>query len=197
VALVIQPASGQPFRGGRPGGAGGGVNGGAFNGGGVNGRGINGGGVNGGGVNGNFNGGNFNGGGVNGNFNGGNFNGGAGGPIMEKTWSCSNCKREVARGEQPPSLTRCPFCGVKISYIKDENGIRPVDSNSSSSAPFSGGSNKVDSATVTWVLLGIGGAVVVILLIVGGIVLLVCLSGGNKKRPKRRRRFDADYDYGY
>jgi hypothetical protein len=201
-AFHDQLATGQPgFRGG----AGGGNNGGNFRGGmgaagnrgGVAGGGVNGnnfnGGVNGNNFNGGVNGNNFN-GGVNGNnFNGNNFNGG--GPVTEKIWICDSCHQEVARGDTPPTFSRCPKCGVKISYIRDEKGTHPVDSGSS--GPFSDGSSKADPTTVKWVLLGIGGAVVVVLLIVGGIVLLVCLAGGSKPKAKRRRRIDRDYDYGY
>jgi len=187
AAFFLPPAVGQGFRGGPPrGGPGGGINGG-----GAMGRGGAGG-VNGGA--GGVNGGAFNGGGV----NGGAFNGGGPGGPVEKIWICDSCKREVGRGEHPPNLTKCPYCGVRISYIRDTDGsTRPIDSSNSGTGPFSGSSSKGDPATVRWVVLGIVAAVVVVALIVGGIVLLVVLTGGSKKKPKRRRRFDPDYDYGY
>jgi hypothetical protein len=127
-------------------------------------------------------------GGIGGGMPGPGFPGGAG--VTEIIWSCDKCGREVARGPNPPSLTRCPHCGVRVDHYTDERGNRGELPKPSSSDSGSG----IDDKTIKIIV----GIVIGAGLLVGVICAFVAASkrsgSGKKRRP---RDFDRDDDDDY
>ena len=56
---------------------------------------------------------------------GGMPGGGFGGGQTITTWSCSGCNRQLGTGPSPPSITKCPYCGVRLSGIEMVGGGMP------------------------------------------------------------------------
>jgi hypothetical protein len=106
-------------------------------------------------------------------------------PTLVRVWYCKRCGREVARGDTPPSLTSCPFCGAGSPRFTHTatNPTTPTESSSD------------DSSTNVGLILGVvAGAALMLAL---GIALFIKLrdsmpqdEGRDPYRGKKRRRRD-------
>lgn len=99
----------------------------------------------------------------------------------ETIWSCESCGREVSRGSSPPSMSKCPHCGISIDYYRGPDGQKRDNPSSESSAGRMGALVKIG----LFVLVGI---------IVG--VVKLARGGSKKEEPERRRvvedRWESD-----
>jgi hypothetical protein len=86
-------------------------------------------------------------------------------------WSCSNCGRELGRGDTPPAVAVCPGCGANFTPVSTR---LEVPNSTSSSRPS-------DSPMVLIVIAAGVGALLV------GFLLAVCL--------RKRRPAPADSDF--
>ena len=105
-----------------------------------------------------------------------------GGAVTEKVWACDKCGHVCGTGPTPPSMTKCPSCGVRFGYIKDDSApggptVRPNPASSSSGD---------DSATSRG--LKIGGGIGALAAVIGGIVAMISRGGSSKPRKKAVRR---------
>jgi hypothetical protein len=53
--------------------------------------------------------------------------------VIVKIWRCSKCKAELGRGDFPPTLEKCPNCGVQFI-----NGHKPFFDNPPAAPPVGG-----------------------------------------------------------
>jgi hypothetical protein len=102
---------------------------------------------------------------------------GGGGGVQE--WKCTSCGHTVGTGPTPPSVSKCPKCGVRIGYYQDGSGTHDMPSSSDDSTSGSG---------AVKILLGflIAGGVI------AGIVVGIVKGTSSGKKKKRRKRIPAD-----
>ena len=105
---------------------------------------------------------------------------------QEMTWSCSSCNREISRGPTPPTLSRCPYCGIRIIGTDDGSGT----SVSASGAAYAIGR----------IVGGLMGIALIGLLIAGGVKFVKSMTTPTKKKKRKKKRplrTDDDYDPNY
>jgi hypothetical protein len=95
-------------------------------------------------------------------------------------WSCENCRKELGRGPNPPSLTTCPHCGMRIVSARGPNGeYREIPKSPSEPVDW-----EQTIKIIVGVVIGAG-------LLVGIVCAFVAAS---KKSGSRRKRRSRDYD---
>jgi S1-C subfamily serine protease len=59
----------------------------------------------------------------------GGFSGGVPGPRFESVWTCTGCRKEVARGNLSHPPANCPHCGVKLinGFGPSSSGTGPIN----------------------------------------------------------------------
>jgi hypothetical protein len=102
--------------------------------------------------------------------------------------TCSSCKKDISwTGGSANAPKKCPYCGVKIGYVNNDDGTRTNLA-----------TGKTSEKTPLWIVaLFVAIAVLVILAIVISKVVQSQSSGSGKKRGKkrpRRREIDDDDD---
>jgi len=128
---------------------------------------------------------------------------------QESVWSCSNCKREIARGfAKPQHIGKCPHCGVIFDNTAAGH-MEQVRDDLNSRTSFGGGGFTNPPATPaasgpSTAAKGIGILVILIIGVIGVLVfagsiwfvvwLVQTLSAPSPRRVVRRRPRRADYD---
>jgi hypothetical protein len=133
--------------------------------------------------------------------------------VFETVWTCSNCKKVLARGGGTPALATCPNCGVRFvngtqpwdpargNLPAEAPRMLPPDPPAEAAAPPADTSTSAAPATTTTspkaraLVVGIllGGLVFGLIAVIGGALLIYHLA-----KPKRRAsRYPALDDDGW